>query len=202
MAAFRGAVALLFASIVAGVIHSLVEHHRLPTLQENGLAPLDELMEGAEPAEVIRELCTATRFLASPGMTRRLLELADRAQDLDSRIYGTRRMIGIGAAWDARTFNRLAAMLLKRAHAIEWLVGPSAPDPDGNSVREARRWAARAARLEPDNAESRLHQGIASACLGESDEAVANLKEALRLDPELRIAGQVLKLLTSNAGNG
>ncbi len=194
-AAFRVGVGSLVALILVGVLSSLWSSHRLP-----GLRPLNALMNNGEPAEVFRELCMSTRFSANAEMTKQMLELARGAKDIEASISGTRHLIEIGAAWDAATFNRLAALLLTRAGALESIPDSSVPYQDLEDMREALDWSGRAARLEPNNAQSHLYQGIAHAGLGERDQAAAQLEEALRLDQNLGAARRVLQSLGVGAG--
>ena len=54
-----------------------------------------------------------------------------------------------------------------------------------------------ALRLNPDSAETNLNLGIALAEMGNTREAAAHLKNALRLDPQLNAAQIWLDRLTS-----
>ncbi len=194
--------ATLAVLVLLGVFHSWSAHHRLPSLKENDLTPLNALIESGEVGEAdetLDELCMASTFLANPDLARQLLAIAERAQHLDGRIFGTRRLIELGAARDAASFNRLAALLLKRAGVLGRAADRPRPEESSRDLREALRRAREAARLAPDDAESRLHQGLALAGLGQREEAVARLEEALRLDRDLGAARQVLQSLTRKA---
>ncbi len=197
--AHRFGAASLAVLVLLGVFHSWSAHHRLPSLKENDLTPLNALIESGEADEALGELCMASTFLANPDLARQLLAIAERAQHLDGRIFGTRRLIELGAARDAASFNRLAALLLKRAGVLGRAGDRPPSEESSRDLREALRRAREAARLAPDDAESRLHQGLALAGLGQREEAVARLEEALRLDQDLRAARQVLQSLTRKA---
>jgi tetratricopeptide (TPR) repeat protein len=185
----------LGALIALGLFHSLRAAHRLPTLRENTLTPLNAaLARGATP-ELVRELRTASLFLDDPALAQRLVQAAEESKDLDGRIFGTRRLIELGAARDAATRNRLAALLLKRAHALDSLGSTGERSArELEDVREALSWAESVTREAPD-AEATFHQGVARAGLGELEAGRALLAEALRLDPDLAAARRVLERL-------
>jgi tetratricopeptide (TPR) repeat protein len=183
------------ALMLLGLLHTWRASRGLPSLKDISLTPLNELLEQGEPTEAVRELRMASQFFADPAMTNELITLAGKTKDLDSRIWGTRRLIEIGGARDVDTFNRLSAMLLKRAGAFDSTPVPATSERELD-LREALRWSEKAARLEPENAPARYHQGLACAFLGERDQAVAHLTQAVRLDQDLRPARQALAMLT------
>lgn len=198
-AVFGVGVFALAGLMLAGVLQSWRTVQRFPGVDDIGLVRLAERVRDGAPAEALRELSLASQFFADPAIATRLVEVAEQQKDLDGRIQGTRRLVELGAARDAQTLTHLAALLLKRGRTLESLTG-MAPDLDLDDTREALTWSTRAALLEPDNVAAHLHRGIAYAGLGRREEALAHVREALRLDPERPLARQVLRVLTLEEG--
>jgi tetratricopeptide (TPR) repeat protein len=194
-------------------VRELIPHHHAAWFQEGRLLKRRGKLDQAEPlltqavtlrpdlAEGWLELGT---LHAVQGKTEQALQEYERERRLapnDSRVY-----YHIGKAQSQLRQRTAAIKSLRRSLQLQpaWETHYALGEELGfdGQAAEARKELEQVTRMKPDYAPAHLNLGVALQQLGQTQDALTQFQEALRLEPDNKLAAQYREALRNRRGEG
>jgi len=178
--------AIFVTAFFLGIVQSLKVSHRLPHISNS--TQQDELRDlintGKYKAAIpeFRMMAVIDPNSAEPWLEH-LAIAAREVGDIDNEIFALRRIIDAGDPKAVDCYNLSTAYLKRYLRRQD----------NREDLKDSIRIGVRAVEIDPDYAAAHVNVGAAWLTMGELDKAEPHLREALRIDPNLKQAEQNLQ---------